>query len=142
MNNQFQNQQPNQRIRSPDSDMMDSEENKIEEKMRDVNINININDDLSSSISELTTSFRKTHIDLTSIQCVICKSKTHNVVQRNCKDKCRYVCHEACLDKWIRYKNRDAFCVMCNGLYPNSEINRAFGGGTIFFPYLHTSDKN
>lgn len=104
-----------------DSDMKNNNGNSMED----------IHDDFSKNLSDITSSLRRTHIDSLSIQCVICKERTFNKVQRDCEGKCCYVCHDECLNKWIRYKNRNAFCVMCNKLYSKSEINRVFGGATI-----------
>ena len=70
-------------------------------------------DSLSSLMSDL---------ELKNQQCVICKSTTIDKINNICGYGCVYYCHYKCLNKWIMYKQKDAFCVMCDKSYSSAYI--------------------
>lgn len=86
----------------------------------DTNMNTNVGMDTDIDIEKLVKTFKKTHFDTN--ECLICKVKSNNIIAR-CYKGCRYVCHDKCLDSWIKYKKYDSFCIECNTKFSSDVVD-------------------
>jgi hypothetical protein len=98
--------------------------------------------DFDADVLKLVKSFRKTHFGTDT--CLICKVKSNNIISNRCHRGCRYVCHERCLDSWIKYKKYDSFCMECNTKFPSDVVDNVLkhnyfsqGFVPLSLPYIY-----
>lgn len=73
-----------------------------------------------------------TNINRKDATCVVCGNATDNIVYDKCEKKCKYRCHEECLDQWIIYKGYGVYCMICGLSQNHNYITNIFNKSKYF----------